>query len=37
MHFIFTSILGESYRRQLRSLLVSLCDVFRALINSLVC
>ena len=27
---------GESYRRRLRSLLC-LCDVFRALINSLVC
>ena len=28
---------GESYRRKLRSLLLCLCDVFRALINSLVC
>ena len=28
---------GESYRGRLRSLLLSLCDVFRALINSLVC
>ena len=27
---------GESYCRQLRSLLLYLCDVFRALINSLV-
>ena len=27
---------GESYRRRLRSLLLC-CDVFRALINSLVC
>ena len=28
---------GESYRRQLRSLLLYLCDVYRVLINSLVC
>ena len=28
---------GESYRTRLRSLLLCLCDVFRALINSLVC
>ena len=28
---------GESYRRRLRSLLLYLCYVFRALINSLVC
>ena len=28
---------GESYRRQLRSLLLCLCEGFRALINSLVC
>ena len=28
---------GESYRRRLRSLLLCLCWVFRALINSLVC
>ena len=27
----------ESYRRRLKSLLLCLCDVFRALINSLVC
>ena len=37
MHLVFTSMLGESYRRQLRSLLVSACDVFRALTNSLDC
>ena len=28
---------GESYRRRLRSMLLYLCYVFRALINSLVC
>ena len=28
---------GESYRRRLRSLFLYLCDVFRELINSLVC
>ena len=28
---------GDSYRRRLRSLLLCLYDVFRALINSLVC
>ena len=28
---------GENYRRRLRSLLLYSCDVFRALINSLVC
>ena len=32
-----TRMPGESYRRQLGSLLLYLCDVFRALINSLVC
>ena len=35
--FVFTCLPGESYRRQLRSLLSHLCYVFRALINSLVC
>ena len=35
MYLVFTRIPGESYRKRLRSLL--LCDVFRALINSLVC
>ena len=35
MYLVFTRMLGESYRRRLRSLLVYLCDVFRALINSL--
>ena len=37
MYLVFTSLPGESYRRRLRSLLVYLCDVFWALINSLVC
>ena len=35
--FVFTCLPGESYRRQLRSLLSHLCYIFRALINSLVC
>ena len=34
---VFTRMPGESYRRRLRSLLLYLYDVFRALINSLVC
>ena len=33
----FTHMLGESYRSRLRSLLLCSCDVYRALINSLVC
>ena len=37
MHLVFTHTPGESYHRQLRSLLLCLCDAFRALINSLVC
>ena len=37
MYLVFTRKPGESYRRRLRSLLLHLCDVFRALINSLVC
>ena len=37
MYLAFTRMPGQSYRRQLRSLLLCLCDVFRALINSLVC
>jgi len=42
MYLVFTCTPGErcpleeSYRRRLRSLLLCLCDVFRALINSLV-
>ena len=33
MHLVFTRMPVESYRGQLRSLLLCLCDVFRALIN----
>ena len=36
MHFVFTRTPGESYRRRLRSLLLYLCYVFPALINSTV-
>ena len=36
MYLVFTRMPGESYRRRLRSLLC-LYDVFRALVNSLVC
>ena len=35
MYLVFTRMPGESYRSLLRSLLLCLCDVFRALINSL--
>ena len=37
MYFAFTCMPGESYRRRLRSLLLYLCYVIRALINSLAC
>ena len=37
MYLVFTRMPGENYRRQFRSLLLCLCCVFRALINSLVC
>ena len=37
MYFAFTRMPGESYCRILRSLLLCLCDVFRAQINSHVC
>ena len=37
MYLVFTRMPGESYRRRLRSLLLYLSYVFRALINSLVC
>ena len=37
MYLVFTRIPGENYRRRLRSLLLRLCDVFRALIYSLAC
>ena len=36
MYLVFTRMPGESYLRLLRSLLLCLCDVFRALITSLV-
>ena len=32
MYFIFTRMLGESYGRRIGSLLLCLCDVFRALL-----
>ena len=34
-YLVFTRMTGESYRRRLRSLLLHLCYVFPALINSL--
>ena len=37
MYLVFTLMPGEIYGRQIRSLLLCLCDVFRAIINSLVC
>ena len=37
MYLVFTCMPGENYRRRLRSLLLHLCYVFRALMNSLVC
>ena len=37
MYLVFKRMPGESYRRRLRSLLLCFCDVFRELINSLVC
>ena len=37
MYLVFTRMPGESYHRWLRSLLLCLCCVFQALINSLVC
>ena len=36
-YLVFTRMPGESYRRRLRSLLLYLCYLFRALIISLVC
>ena len=36
MYLVFTHMAGESYCRRLKSLLLCLCDVFLALINSLV-
>ena len=37
MYLVFTCMPGKRYRRRLRSLLLSLCYVFRTLINSHVC
>ena len=37
MYLVFTRMPGESHCRRLRSLLLYLCHVFRALINSLAC
>ena len=36
VYLVFTHVPGKSYRRWLRSLLLYLCYVLRALINSLV-
>ena len=36
MYLVFTRMPGESYRRGLGFLLLCFCDVFRALINSIV-
>ena len=37
MYLVFTRVPGENYRRRLGSSLLYLCNVFRALINSIVC
>ena len=37
MYLVFTCMLGESYWRQLKSLLLCLCEIVLALISSLVC
>ena len=37
VYLVFTRMSGESYHGQLRSLLFRLCDVFRAMLDSLVC
>ena len=37
MYIVFTRMPGDTYRRRLRSLLLYLYCVFRALVNSLVC
>ena len=37
VYFVFTCMPGESYLGRVGSLLSCLCDVFRALINFLVC
>ena len=36
MYLVFRCMPGENYRRRIRSILLYLCDVIRALINSLV-
>ena len=36
MYLVFTRMPGESYRKRLRSLLLYLCYVFRALIRVLI-
>ena len=36
-YLVFVRMSGESYRRRLRSLLLCLCDIFRALMSSIVC
>ena len=37
MYLVFTRKPGDSYRNRLRSLLLHLCYLFRALVNSLLC
>ena len=37
IYLVFTRMSGESYRRRLMSLLLYLCYIIRALINSLIC
>ena len=37
MYLVFTRMPSESYRSRLKSLLLCLCDIFRALINSFMC
>ena len=37
LYLVFTRVPSESYRRRRRPLLLDLCDIFWALINSLVC
>ena len=36
-YLVFTRMPGENYRKRLGSLLLSLCEVFRELFNSLAC
>ena len=37
IYLVFTRMPGESYRRRVTSLLLCLCDIFLALMDSLVC